>query len=417
MTRALWLGGVVGVFVGAAALAVVKSRTSRASGENRPPARRNLFPESPQDLLLQGLSPELRALYRPPAPGSDPKIVFAATVVDCGTMNPSDVVKHSLDFCNTGSGDLRILALRPRCGCTIGEIRQGGRAYTLGEAIPPGSAGSIDVTLSTAGYSGEKIFAIDVLTNDWNLRYSDGRATGIVRIDLKANVRRSFEFSSGADTIEIPDLSYVHGGSASVVLRSISGSPFTVGPCGGAPPVEIEAEPVDDSRSQWSITARVRGGAPLGPFQQEIRIPLTPSDPGAPKSLPVRVLGFVRGSVRRTPAAAVHFGVIRQGNSARQEVTLEAEGKTLLRVRNVRLEGVRKPLTVPVTSRPSEECRESEDFVTAEVEGNASGARVQIVLHVSERAPRGSFTRFLRFETGVPDGPPAMEVPVTGFVR
>jgi hypothetical protein len=102
-------------------------------------------------IVLSGCSPSGPA-------SAPPKIVFQETTHDFGRTPQGAKVTHSYAFRNAGGLDLSIDNVRASCGCTV--------ATAAGRSIPPGGAGSIDITLDTTHDSGRKTRTITVYSND-----------------------------------------------------------------------------------------------------------------------------------------------------------------------------------------------------------------------------------------------------------
>lgn len=372
------------------------------------------------DMMMAELSPELRAWYHAPDSPQAPMVEFENNQIDLGTVNAGESIPGTLKFRNRGQDSLRILAVRPRCGCTTGEIRVGGNTYKLGDAIPPGAQGSCDVRFSAAGYSGAKDFIVDILTNDWTLQYNDGRPVGLVEIHTKVNIRRSYEFANGHALIDLGEFSYTKGGEGSVILQSVSGHEFAVGAFASAIPLlTMSAEPIDATRSRWKIVAKAGVGAPLGPFNRSVHVPLISSEAGNPKSIDISVSGFVRGSVHVSPATGIHFNVIPRGHAGERKVQFAVVPGSSLHVAGVQIvkEKSRSHRATSHSDPDGIPLGVQADFVACEISGASTGQEVTILVRVTPDAPSGSFTRFLRLTTGIEDGPMDMELPITGFVR
>ncbi len=86
-----------------------------------------------------------------------PIILVKKPVHDFGTVWVGDLL-HTFVVHNVGSADLRILKVRPACGCTVVGKRP--------EVIPPGQSGEIPLRLSSERYVGRFSTTITVQTND-----------------------------------------------------------------------------------------------------------------------------------------------------------------------------------------------------------------------------------------------------------
>ena len=92
------------------------------------------------------------------APASAPKIQFAETVHEFGTVNAGDVKRADFTFTNTGNAVLEVTEVRPTCGCTT--------AGTWTRTVEPGQTGTIPLQLNTANFQGPVTKFITVVCND-----------------------------------------------------------------------------------------------------------------------------------------------------------------------------------------------------------------------------------------------------------
>lgn len=100
--------------------------------------------------------PASTPLATPNATG--PKITFAEPVYDFGEVKRGEVVRHTFVFTNTGNETLKILGVRPSCGCTA--------AGDWNKEVAPGRTGSIPIQLSSAGFGGVIAKSVAVTCND-----------------------------------------------------------------------------------------------------------------------------------------------------------------------------------------------------------------------------------------------------------
>jgi len=93
----------------------------------------------------------------PPAPAG-PKIAFASTVIDFGKIKSGEIAKHDFAFTNIGTATLKILAVRPGCGCTT--------AGAWSTNVEPGKTGIIPLQFNSTGFSGQVSKSAAVTCND-----------------------------------------------------------------------------------------------------------------------------------------------------------------------------------------------------------------------------------------------------------
>ncbi|MCB8994382.1 MAG: DUF1573 domain-containing protein [Bacteroidales bacterium] len=87
-----------------------------------------------------------------------PKINFASTTFDFGTIKQGAPATYDYQFKNDGKSNLMIRKVTAACGCTA--------VNTSADMIPPGGSGTIKATFSSAGKMGQQNKTITVITND-----------------------------------------------------------------------------------------------------------------------------------------------------------------------------------------------------------------------------------------------------------
>jgi hypothetical protein len=100
--------------------------------------------------------------YFPPMSAEErsvaPKLTFAETTHDFGSLKKNSVSETEFVFTNTGKQALNIRALKPNCGCTITELEK----YDFA----PGESGKIHVQFDATGRRGSQQKSIVVFSND-----------------------------------------------------------------------------------------------------------------------------------------------------------------------------------------------------------------------------------------------------------
>lgn len=86
-----------------------------------------------------------------------PRIHFAETSYDFGTVSQGTPVKHVFKFKNIGTDTLKIHNVRTSCGCTAAESSK---------VVAPDQEGEISVEFNTSGRSGQASKRIYVISND-----------------------------------------------------------------------------------------------------------------------------------------------------------------------------------------------------------------------------------------------------------
>jgi hypothetical protein len=89
-----------------------------------------------------------------------PKIVFAQTEYDFGTIKQGDKVTYEYKFKNEGKSDLIIRKVKATCGCTVPNPEK--------MVIKPGEESFIKATFNSAGKKGHQSKPITITTNDPN---------------------------------------------------------------------------------------------------------------------------------------------------------------------------------------------------------------------------------------------------------
>lgn len=375
------------------------------------------FPATQYDLLRESLTPELKALYVRSDAGHEPRVVLDPALVDFGSIQAGATVRGTFKIRNEGPGPLRILAIRARCGCTIANFTVHSISYKVGNAIESGAEALCEVEFRSSGFSGEKIVSIDVLTNDFSIAATAEKPCGALELRTRAMIRDFFEFSSGAPSIDMGEVSSVLGGIGKLTARSRDGSPFELVSVSDDPSkIEVKTSKSSTAGDSWVLEAVMKPGLPMGPFARIVRIPVQGKS-SLPDAINLFVHGQVRGRVRVDPAAGVHFGVIRRGEPASRCVTLKVDPGAALRIGNLSLTTKNSRSSQDGSSGTHGTPAPSKDFIECEIEADAGPDKLSIRLHINESSPPGAFTRFLELTTGVSDGPDQISIPVTGFVR
>ncbi len=87
-----------------------------------------------------------------------PKVVVQQLTHDFGDINEGDIVKHSYVISNSGGDLLKILAVRPACGCTAAKPDK--------EELKPGESTNLLISFNSKGRKGPQTKTIAVETND-----------------------------------------------------------------------------------------------------------------------------------------------------------------------------------------------------------------------------------------------------------
>lgn len=368
------------------------------------------------------LIPSGTKLEKPPA-GQEPKVVFSALEHDFGPIDDGAVKSTDVTFKNQGKGPLMILNVRPSCACTLGGIEVEGKPYNFGEPILPGQSGILKIAMRATGFSGEKTTQVDVVTNDPSLPPTFETPFGQVTIKVKGKGVRAFEFENFGQ-IDIGSVRMGTEVERSVVLRSTKGVPFQITDIQGRDDmVEWTAEAVDAKAVEWRLKAKLSPKIPAGMFARQVMVLI--NIPGS-QPIPAMIRGRIRGSVDLEPPSGLSFKIVPLGQE--QKLTLKVKcdaDRTPLKLKQPALCDPRDFVpsaggtynTRPnlQTPRPMDEkFRPHLSATLREVEPDSS---FEIDVRVLSTMPAGSFSAMMLIETGLPDGPNQIAVPITGFVK
>lgn len=84
-------------------------------------------------------------------------LVLKDPKLDAGVVQKGTIIRKEFVVRNTGTTDLRILDVKPKCGCMTA---------TFDKTIKPGSGGKISVAVETKAFQGPILKVADVLSND-----------------------------------------------------------------------------------------------------------------------------------------------------------------------------------------------------------------------------------------------------------
>lgn len=101
-----------------------------------------------------------------------PKIQFAESSFDFGTVAQGTAVKHVFKFKNVGTDTLRIEKVKTTCGCTAAESSK---------IIAPNAEGQISVTYNTGSAVGKASKTVYVFSNDVEAKQRSVSVHGIVQ--------------------------------------------------------------------------------------------------------------------------------------------------------------------------------------------------------------------------------------------
>ncbi len=106
-------------------------------------------------------------------PEGTPKIEFEQTVFDFGEADQHTKVTHVFKFKNTGNADLKLVNVRPTCGCTVPKWSR--------DPVPPGGTGEIEIVYNTENDINRISKMIKIETNEPEKK--------ITTLEIRGNVR------------------------------------------------------------------------------------------------------------------------------------------------------------------------------------------------------------------------------------
>ncbi len=308
-----------------------------------------------------------------------PQTVIPNSVVDVGRVAKGEAIEHTFEIRNEGTAPLKIVRVKPTCGCTVAKYD---------EVIAPGESGSLQARLDTSEFRGPIAKSIRVFTND--------AGNPELSLVIKADVRAQIDVSPGYARFVV-----VHGekyGTRKQIVWSPdhpqleltrATSPYDF--------VEVsyrKLEPGDSDyrkdSNRWQVDVTLAADAPIGPMADYVR--LTTNHPRQ-KTVRVPISGIVRPILSVTPQVA-DFG--RRDPSQEHQATLE--------IKNL------SSMAVDVESATTDL-----EGLEAEVEAVEAGRLFNVVLTLAPGREKGRFRGKVTLKTTSPRQP-VVEIDVTGTV-
>jgi len=119
----------------------------------------------------------LLVLFSGLSAGSESITWLTPRIVDLGRMKEGTNAEGEIRFVNTGNGDIRILDLRPGCGCTVADITK--------TVYAPGDTAVVTFVLNTRHLSG-------VVRKSITINWDDGESRSKVLV-IQANVYQELD--------------------------------------------------------------------------------------------------------------------------------------------------------------------------------------------------------------------------------
>lgn len=176
---------------------------------------------------------------------------------DLGRVHPGMKVDRSIPIANPGPGTLRIVDLRPECGCLSGKA-----ARTL---LAPGEATSIEVSFDPPPEEGAVTKRLEIVT--------DPPAGTPVTLAFTADVR--IDVQPSANLVRFEQLPGDAKGLAEILLENRRDQPLLVEDLRSSAPGYLRAEPVARGRDALIRVildgTRIPRGFPAGRDWVEVR--------------------------------------------------------------------------------------------------------------------------------------------------
>lgn len=367
--------------------------------------------------VVPGLQGELT---RPPI-GKEPHLDTISTVIDLGEIYEGRIVRTVVPFRNLGPGPLHILHQFVSCDCTLTSLEINGEPYVTREPIAAGASGRLVLELRTSGYSGDQVSQVRLVTNDPSLPAEPPLPFGVLKITLRATVRRFFEFERSRNHLLLASVTSKTRAEERFILASSNGDSFSI--------ARIEPEDarvrfrwaaLDDTRSRWAIDVAAGPDLPLGLFSREYSV-ATDVDVTPPK---LYVTGRVRGSIEMTPPEGFQFGPVRREEPRELSVALDSADGSLksLELGSLRLV---KPYGTSQSTEDDpreglavERLADQFQFSVQRAPASSSDAtRWMIRCRTKTTIPLGACFFIVEVATGVPDGPERIRLPLSAVVH
>ncbi|HOO76848.1 MAG TPA: DUF1573 domain-containing protein [bacterium] len=220
-----------------------------------------------------------------PTPSPAPRIDFAETAFNAGTVWEGDKAAHSFSFTNVGDTDLVIDRVKTSCGCTAALVTQ--------KTVPPGAEGTIKVEFNTTRRSGNQRKTVYVYSNDPGLPNA--------QLEISCYVQTVAAFEPRSVVFQ----EVVHGeGAAQTVSLVPAAGPFRITSVSATPQFIAATVPsgemeVGADNRPVEVEVRVLPDAPIGQHSGTLLAKLDhPQCPQINARIRVNVVGLISYSPR-----------------------------------------------------------------------------------------------------------------------
>ncbi|GAB4316263.1 MAG: hypothetical protein Kow0059_08730 [Candidatus Sumerlaeia bacterium] len=259
-----------------------------------------------------------------------PRIQFAETSHDFGTVYNDTVVSHIFKFTNTGDQTLLIENVKTGCGCT---------STLLGKKeIAPGETGEIEVKFNTRGKHGLNRQTIGVFSNDPTAKQVSLGIVVNVQRDLTIKPLSSYMGNLGVGESKTQKISLIAGRDDLEITKVETSSPD----------VKAVLNPLSersaDGHKQWELEITMTAREVESSMMRET-VTIHTNSPNLPKA-EVFVQARVVGDITLNPTL-LYFGSIKPGQSVKRDAVLMSRKGQLVEVDHVSTNTL--PIKVNVT--------------------------------------------------------------------
>jgi hypothetical protein len=235
--------------------------------------------------------------------------VFPERTHDFGVVARGSVVRYAFPVVNRTDFEVRILDWKTKCGCT--NVRVGSKV------IPPGTQTTIEATIDTTRFQGNKSSGLTLTLDRPSLIVVDLNVNCFIRTDITMSpgfidfgVVRPAEKPATSALV----LSYA-GGRSDWEIADMKTQTARV------KAVAKEIGRSASGRIEWNITATLEPGQPNGYFKDEILIITNESPPQ--KIIPISVVANIQSAVSVSPSI-INFGSLKPGQSVSKSVRVRS---------------------------------------------------------------------------------------------
>ena len=317
-------------------------------------------------VALAGCGPEGGT---PPQP---PKLSFASSAQELGTVAQGEPFQHRFEFRNDGGSALVIHNVKTACDCAA--------ALAQESVVAPGASGSIEVRCNSDHSHGRVQRTVTVYSND--------PARPVLTLTIGGEV--------DPDAVADPPALYLghvrRGQRSENEARLFARAPEALRlATGGGAVLDASLQPADSAGTARSLAVAIKPDAPLGRFSETVRV--ATNSPKHPL-LKIDVVGFVDGDLVVSPRA-LSFGRVTQGDAAADTLLVENRGQA--------------PVHVTAASVAGSSAR-------AEVQTIEEGRRYEVRVVLNTSLPPGRLNDRVEIRTDHPEQP-LLRVPVSGQIR